>query len=119
MSRSLIFTACFSVMFAMGAHAHPGSKILTNGSGQRTAMSGSVSFEETSGVHVFRGGAPAQKNNLLGDEPRMMKKIVKVKIVARPFRSIRRLRTQGFYSGAPYPSRRYTQGFYSGPADAR
>ena len=119
MSRSLIFAACFSVMFGMNAHAHPGSNILTNGSVERTAMSGSVSFEETTGIHTFKGGVPVQEKELIGGETRMMKKIVDVKVIVRPYRSIRRLRTQGFYSGIPHPSRRYTQGFYSGPADAR
>lgn len=76
-------------------------------------MSGAVAFEETNGVHLFKGGSPAEKHELLGSETHIMKKIVKVKVVARPFRSIRRLRTQGFYSGVPYPSRGYTQGFYS------
>jgi len=113
MSRSFIFTACFFVMFGAAAHAHPESRILTTGNGARTVMSGDVTIEETNGVHLFKGGPPAQMAELPGDETRMVKKIVKVKVVVRPFRSNRRLRTQGFYSGVPYPSRRYTQGFYS------
>lgn len=117
MLRVLILTACFSAALAVSAHAHPGSKILTTGNGERTAMSGAVAFEETNGVHLFRGGSPAEKHELLGGETRAPSithdRSLTIIINMRPFRSIRRLRTQGFYSGVPYPSRGYTQGFYS------
>ncbi len=121
--RNLLVTAiCFSALIGGPALAHPGSEILTTSGGKRAAMSGGVTFAEENGVHVFRGGAAAAADELLGGSPPHHadhEEITVIKINARPFRSIRRLRTQGFYSGVSHPSRRYTQGFYSGPAGGR
>ena len=95
------------------AQALPGSKILTTGSGERTAMTAGMKYEDADGVHVFRGRAPA-----IDEAPApqtTMRKEIDINITVTPvFRRIRHLRTQGFYSGVAYPSRRYTQGFYSG-----
>lgn len=107
-----------AVFFTSGAVAHPGSNILTVASGsERSAMTAGVTFEEDKGVHIFRGNARRPAMALLGGEPTAVKDVkaqtIRVKIRKRPWRTIRRLRTQGFYSGAPYPSRPYTQGFYS------
>ncbi len=65
-------------------------------------------------VNVYRGPTA-----LLGDEPAgdsgYLEREIKIKTAASCCcRKFRRLRTQGFYSGNRYPSRRYTQGFYSG-----
>lgn len=80
-------------------------------------MTAGVTYKEEKGVHVYRSAAPAPAAALLGGEPvsARNKKIKKarIEIRKRPWRTIRRLRTQGFYSGVPYPSRPYTQGFYS------
>ena len=100
------------------ALAHPGSKLLTTGSkSERAAMTSGVSFEDVNGVHVFRGGG-AKPSALLGEAPaasqRAITRDVEIVIRQHPYRSFRRLRTQGFYSGIAYPSRQYTQGFYSG-----
>ena len=117
--RRKILTAAIAAVIGMGAasaNAHPGSKILTaGGADERTAMTPGMSFEETNGVHLFRGkvasgdGATAPAK----DVPKIK---VEIKIAAPScsWRRLRGLRTQGFYSGDPYPSRRYTQGFYSG-----
>ena len=99
---------------ASGALAAPGPNILTTGSADaRASMTKGVAHETVSGVNVFRG-TPA----LLGEsvETRETPPIVEVTFTNAgcPFRTIRRLRTQGFYSGVPYPSRPFTQGFYSG-----
>lgn len=117
--RKIVLTTVFAAAFTVGAfnaEAHPGSKILTYlGSSERTAMTPGVSYEDIKGVHVFRGKAA-----LLGDAPapgpQIRRQRIEIEIITRqrPWRSFRRLRTQGFYSGIPYPSRRYTQGFYSG-----
>ena len=118
MSR-VLFTAAFAASFAVGAFsaaAHPGPAIMIAGGAEdRTAMTDGVTYEDANGVHVFRG-----RTALLGAEtaptPKGERRHIEIDVVIRPyaFRSLRRLRTQGFYSGIPYPSRRYTQGFYSG-----
>ena len=115
------FAAIVSVTLAAaasGALAAPGPNILTTGSADaRASMTKGVAHETVSGVNVFRG-TPA----LLGEriEAQEAPPIVEVTFTNAgtnagcPFRTIRRLRTQGFYSGVPYPSRPFTQGFYSG-----
>ncbi|GJL90480.1 hypothetical protein [Hyphococcus sp.] len=105
-------------MTSSAAFAHPGAKLLTTGGkGERTAMTAGVSFEDINGVHVFRGGGQKEDALLGGDSvaaPASCDREIEIIIHERPWRSFRRLRTQGFYSGYAYPSRRYTQGFYSG-----
>lgn len=121
--RRSVFTAasvsCFLGVFAaVSANAHPGVEILTTGSdGPRTAMTSGMSFEQTNGVHLFRGRKSLDEIELLGADTVDTEWLrgASVLIVKQgPHRSFRRLRTQGFYSGIPYPSRRYTKGFYSG-----
>ena len=98
---------------AAGAQAHPGSKILTTGSGERSAMTAGMSYEDVKGVHIFRG-RPAETKNAQATK-REMHKQVEIEISMSPiYRRFRHLRTQGFYSGDAYPSRHYTHGFYSG-----
>ena len=105
-------------MTSSAALAHPGAKLLTTGdkSGP-AAMSAGVSFEDINGVHVFRGRT-LEADTLLGGEPAADRAIaereIEIIIHERRWRSFRRLRTQGFYSGNSYPSRQYTQGFYNG-----
>ena len=96
------------------AAADTGPKILTIGKDARTDRTPGVTIEDTRGVHLIRG---SQK--LLGDEQtpeNTAEQTIEVEIIRPIFvtRTFRRLRTQGFYSGKPYPSRRFTQGFYSG-----
>ena len=99
---------------AFNAEANPGARILTaGGSETRSAMTQGVSYDAVNGVHVFKA-SPA----LLGAArtPGAPQK-TGADVAAAPvcvWRSPRRLRTQGFYSGDRHPSRRYTQGFYSG-----
>ncbi|WP_425410702.1 hypothetical protein [Hyphococcus sp.] len=116
MRRLTALTACAVICGGAAAHAHPGEAILTTGNGERTVMGGGVTIEEISGVHIFRGGGAPEPDELLGAETPEQGREKEIEIVfkKRPFRNIRRLRTQGFYSGVPYPSRRYRQGFYSG-----
>lgn len=97
------------------AAAQPGPKILTTGSADaRASMTPGATYESVRGVHVFRGtpaAAEAEPVPLAGGEAREIKIVVKHKYA---WRSLRRLRTQGFYSGRDPKSRRYRQGFYSG-----
>ncbi len=122
MQVSKIFTGAMIViagaMTSSGAFAHPGAKLLTTGSkGEPAAMTAGVSFEEINGVHVFRGSGQKADTLLVGDSvaaPESSNREVEIIVQQRPWRSFRRLRTQGFYAGYAYPSRQYTQGFYSG-----
>lgn len=71
------------------------------------------------GVTVWRA-APSTAIELEGDEatPYAVEAPAREVIVVHHFHSrIKHLRTQGFYSGHPWKSRRFTQGFYSGPVD--
>ncbi len=117
MKLKIICSALASLGIITGsADAHPGSKILTlGGQAERSAMSAGVSFEEKNGVHLFRGGQTAERTamSLHGGSAH---RYVEIEIDKRKsaFRSIRTLRTQGFYSGSSPKSRRYTQGFFAG-----
>lgn len=117
MRISGVLAGLTAAVFSSAAMAHSGAQILTTSSKSKPgSMSGGVTLEEVNGVRVFRGGAPAE-TELLGvesaPETSAAKREIKIVLCDRPFRQIRRLRTQGFYSGAAYPSRRYRQGFYS------
>jgi len=112
--RKTTTIAIFFSVFASAVQAHPGAAILTTGGGdERTAMTEGVRFEETNGVHVFRG-----RERLAGEEPApaVADAACRTEVVIQKavWRSFRTLRTQGFYSGRNQTSRRYTQGFYSG-----
>ena len=105
------------IMSSTSAVAHPGSALLTTDSRSApSAMSGTITFEEVHGVHVFKGSPLKADDALLGGEPVSgdIHQEVEIEILKQSRRQFRRMRTQGFYSGVPYPSRRYTQGFYSG-----
>ncbi len=113
MRNLMIMAVSFSLM-AGAAQAHTGSAILmVGGEDERQAMTSGVTFEETGGVHLYRGRAA-----LAGDEPVAesppAKECGDTIIYKGVWRSFRSLRTQGFYSGRSPKSRRYTQGFYSG-----
>lgn len=110
--------AISSVMLAMGAPAAlaaPGPDILTTGSADaRASMTSGIVHETVSGVNIFRGTPALLGETVAAQEAPPIEVVLTGALCDRPFRSIRRLRTQGFYSGVPYPSRPYTQGFYSG-----
>lgn len=104
------------LLAASGAMAAEGPKLLTTGGkGERASMTAGVSYKESGGVTLITGRAQTAlaETELLGGDPAPEKCEIVVKVEQRPWRRIRHLRTQGFYSGVPYPSRGYTQGFYS------
>ncbi|WP_428407483.1 hypothetical protein [Hyphococcus sp.] len=108
-----IVLAALAVMGG-AAHAQSSVNILTTGSkSARSAMTGEASLTQSNGVRLYKGSPRKEEPALLGGEPAKDCN-VEIEIRDRPWRSFRRLRTQGFYSGVPYPSRQYTQGFYSG-----
>jgi len=116
------FTKHLAVLAGLAASAFAGpalaaadGRILTiSGDSAAPVMTAGVSLETINGVRLFKGAATPEETALLGAEPATPTKIVrKTVIVERPWRTIRRLRTQGFYSGIAHPSRRYTQGFYA------
>ena len=95
------------------AAAHPGAALLTSGaSSEGTATTAGVAYSTAGGVHVYRGKraeAAIQSDDY--EQTRQIETEIEQKII---WRRLRNLRTQGFYTGDQYPSRRYTQGFYSG-----
>lgn len=117
-SPKVIFFAAGSLLATLSAaDAHPGPKLLTQFGGlEQSDKTGGTSVESINGVHLYRGTRrlEGEKNvsGLAGGKQQYRKEIEIV--IDIPFRRIRRLRTQGFYSGIAYPTRRYTQGFYSG-----
>jgi hypothetical protein len=85
-----------------------------------TIAGSNVVVTKENGVTVYRapgallGGGEAP----LAPTPEVaVSTTVKVVVVNHYHSKIRHLRTQGFYSGHPGKSRRFTQGFYSGPVD--
>ena len=114
-STTIAVLCLFGATAAFNAEANPGAPILTaGGSETRSAMTQGVSYDAVNGVHVFKASP-----TLLGAArtPGAQQKTGTALAPAAPicvWRSLRRLRTQGFYSGDRHPSRRYTQGFYSG-----
>ena len=118
MSSVKFFTALIGAFcVSTAASAHPGPKLLTQfGGADRSDIAGETSVEDINGVHLYRGPRKLEEDALAGgptDQSVRYRKEIDI-VVNVPFRRIRRLRTQGFYSGTPYPSRRFTQGFYSG-----
>lgn len=116
MKTVISFLAAVAAGCFAPAMAHPGPKLLTAGaSKEQAAMTPGVQFQEIAGVHLFKGA-----NDLAGAEPpspSLMRSGRRIEIKIRkdrPFRHIRHLRTQGFYSGEGYATKPYTQGFYSG-----
>ncbi len=96
------------------ASAYPGVNILTTGSGNEKTVTVGVSYEDTNGVHLFRGPKRLSGDILAGGERPQRDTRIEINKHRYVWRSFRMLRTQGFYSGDPHPSRRYVQGFYSG-----
>jgi len=122
---SAILMSAAYLAAAPAAAAAPGPAILTAGGEEpRASKTAGVAYENISGVNVFRG-TPARPQSIppRSIPPRDAERRDAAMAAgatpadapcARPFRSMRRMRTQGFYAGVPYPSRRFTQGFYSG-----
>ncbi len=110
---ALVFVALLATTGA--AQAQSDIDIVTTGSKDaRRAMTGDASLTQSNGVRLYKGSPRKEEPALLGAEPAAKDCTVEIEISERPWRRLRRLRTQGFYSGIPYPSRPYTQGFYSG-----
>lgn len=114
--RSPIFILAAALSFSGAAYAQSGVDIVTTDSKTAPrAMTGAASLITAKGVRLYKGSPLKEEAALLGGEPASQKDcVIEVEIRERPWRRLRRLRTQGFYSGVPYPSRQYTQGFYSG-----
>ena len=112
--KMAMLTAIICGAATSGAHAHPGSKILTTGSGERTAMTAGMRYEDVKGVHIFRGSAASVVDAQASNKASLHKQIELEISVTPAYRRFRHLRTQGFFSGDAYPSRRYTHGFFSG-----
>lgn len=114
----LIAGAAMAFASMSAASAAPGPKILTtSGQAERASSTSGVTLQDVGGVTLIKGrvlvAAADDDAALLGAEPAKTdcgKVIVKVET---PYRRLRHLRTQGFYSGKGYASRLYTQGFYS------
>ncbi|MEZ5893816.1 MAG: hypothetical protein R3C58_11830 [Parvularculaceae bacterium] len=115
--RILIAAAAFAAGFStLGAAADPGATILTAGASKtQTTRTSGIGYTEINGVRLYEGSpkADAAEDVLLGAEPACADKDVEIVVVV-PWRHLRHMRTQGFYSGVSYPSAPYTQGFYSG-----
>lgn len=112
--KKVILSAIIYSVATTGVQAHPGSRILTTGSGERTAMTTGMGYEDVKGVHIFRGSTSPTVAAETSAKPAAHKQIEIEISVAHNYRRFRHLRTQGFFSGDAYPSRRYTHGFYSG-----
>ncbi len=104
--------AGLSTLAGVSAQAHPGPAILSAGGAEtRSTATEGVSVTETNGVHLIMG---SPTKHAAKTPPQAREKIIMLTLEVAPFRSVRRLRSQGFYSGVSYRSRRYSQGFYSG-----
>jgi hypothetical protein len=118
MGKSLLIAGAAMVFASMGsAYAAPGPKILTTGgAAERASSTAGVTLKEVGGVSLITGAAraaPERETPLLGGEPAKTDCGDVIVKVETPYRRLRHLRTQGFYSGKGYASRPYTQGFYS------
>ncbi|MGE0409863.1 MAG: hypothetical protein AB7P23_11465 [Amphiplicatus sp.] len=82
----------------------------------RVSKSPAVSTTTQNGVRILRG-APALLGAAAPAPQPPAAAATRVVVVNHDHSRIRHLRTQGFYSGHPGKSRRFTQGFYSGPVD--
>lgn len=82
------------------------------GENERAAMGKGVTYENKHNVHLFKGA----KKLAGGDAAAAVRhRGLNLEIeIKTPFRRIRRLCTQGFYSGDCGRSRQYTKRFYSG-----
>lgn len=113
--RLPVFVLAAALAFSGAAHAQSGVNIVTTDSKTAArAMTGAVSLNTAHGVRLYKGSPLKEEPALLGGEAAAQDCALEIEIRERPWRRLRRLRTQGFYSGVPYPSRQFTQGFYSG-----
>jgi len=94
------------------AFAHPGPKILTTGSAERTVMTAGVSLKQMKGVHVYRGRAMLPGGEAAPAGTSHKRIIIKRARHAIAYYPAAHLRTQGFYSGNK-ATHRFTHGFYS------
>ncbi len=119
MRKSVLVAGALSgaaaILLSAQATAQQGPKLLTTSSkAERASMSPGLSFQSVEGVNLIKGRVmeASAEEELLGGEPAPAQCEVTVTVDA-PWRRIRHLRTQGFYSGKGYRSQPYTQGFYS------
>ena len=112
--KRMIAALAGGCVFIGVAAAHPGPKLLTAGGAEtRAAMTPGVSYENVDGVHVFRGSE--KEEAVYSPTETAARHEIEIDVTHRfVWRSFRRLRTQGFFSGTDPKSRRFTQGFYSG-----
>ena len=107
--RIIATVAAGCVLFSV-ATAHPGAQLLTAGASEgRSATTPGISYEDISGVHLFKG-SPSIGDY---DEPALSGEsdlhiTIKYRINAS---SARALRTQGFYSGHSQRIRRHSFGY--------
>ena len=106
-----------SIVLGADAAAAPGAAIMTAGAeARRVSMTAGVSHKSVSGVNIYRGAPAAPPET---DAAPLRNQPAGEAVMSQApgpcvFRSFRRLRTQGFYSGDRHPSRQFVQGFYSG-----
>jgi hypothetical protein len=105
--------ACLLSLLAGPALAQDGAAgvRLQLGSGEASA----ATSKTERGVRVTRGAPAAQEAEPLAGAPNVAEPCERIVRVVHEYRPrLKRLRTQGFYSGYGKKSRRYVQGFYSG-----
>jgi hypothetical protein len=112
MSRVWAAGAAFaSLLFSQALLCEAGAAIHRGGGASEIART------SERGVTVYRAPKPVE-SELAGGAPRRAAgaevEIIVVECRRPPERFVR---TQGFYSGHPGTSRRFTQGFWSGPVD--
>ena len=115
MRAIFLFAGAIVLTTTSSALAQPGAKILTTGSkAERASMTAGVSIDTIENVNLFKGRPheTTEEDQLLGDTPAPAS-CKTTSVEKAPWRRIRGLRTQGFYSGVGYKSRPYTQGFHS------
>ena len=107
--------ALLAIAAATPAASHSAPSILQLGGDKARASHGAgASCVEKGGVHVCGAVARPAVEEIKLAGAHQPRRIVKKKIVVKSkCHHWRRLRTQGFYSGDPYPSRRFTRGFYA------
>ncbi|SNT67849.1 hypothetical protein SAMN06297382_0342 [Amphiplicatus metriothermophilus] len=104
---------CLLSLLAAPALAQDGAAgvRLQLGSGEASA----ATTKSERGVRVTRGAPAAEAEEVLAGAPNVAEPCQRVVRIVHEYRPrLKRLRTQGFYTGYGKKSRRYTQGFYSG-----
>lgn len=113
MARIMMVGAATALLLVSdAAMADAGAVTVWRGS---TGASG-VERASTAGVTVYRAPRPVEDELAGAGSAQSMPdtQVIIVECRRPPWRIVR---TQGFYSGHPGSSRRFTQGFWSGPAD--